>query len=54
VAWANGGGRRPARVEFAVFFGMTTVSLLRGVAQQAATHARAEPIAGSGPHHKRQ
>jgi hypothetical protein len=46
MAWANGRGHRWARVVFAVFFGITTVSLLRGVAQHAATYARADLIAG--------
>jgi hypothetical protein len=47
MAWANGRGHRWARVVFAAFFGITTVSLLRGVAQHAATYARADLIAGA-------
>jgi hypothetical protein len=46
MAWANGRGHRWARVVFAVFFVITTVNLLRGVAQHAATYARADLIAG--------
>jgi hypothetical protein len=37
MAWANDRGRRWARVVFAGFFGLTTVSLLNGVTQNAAT-----------------
>jgi hypothetical protein len=47
MAWANGRGHGWARVVFAVFFGITTLSLLRGVAQDAAAYARADLIAGA-------
>lgn len=46
LAWANGRGHRWARVGFAVFFGITTMSLLNGLAQDAATYAPADLIAG--------
>jgi hypothetical protein len=46
LAWANGRGHRWARVAFAVFFAITTVSLLNGVAHDAATYAPADLIAG--------
>jgi hypothetical protein len=46
LAWANGRGHRWARIGFAVFFGVTTVSLLNGLAQDAATYAPADLIAG--------
>jgi hypothetical protein len=46
MAWANGRGHRWARVVFALFFGLTTMSLLNGVAQNAATYAPADVIAG--------
>jgi hypothetical protein len=46
LAWANGRGRRWARVALAAFFAITTVSLLNGVAQSAATYAPADLIAG--------
>jgi hypothetical protein len=46
MAWANGRGHRWARVVFAVFFGLTTVSLLTGVAQGSATYAPADLLAG--------
>jgi hypothetical protein len=47
IAWANGRGRRWARVAFAAFFVLNTVGLLRGVSQHAATYAPADLIAGS-------
>jgi hypothetical protein len=46
LAWANGRGHRWARVVFAVFFAITTLSLLNGVAEGAATYASADLIAG--------
>ena len=46
MAWANGRGHSWARVVFAVFFALTTVSLFSGVAQSAATYAPADLIAG--------
>jgi hypothetical protein len=46
LAWANGRGHRWARAGFAVLFGITTVSLLNGIAQDAATYAPADLIAG--------
>jgi hypothetical protein len=46
MAWANGRGHRWARVVFAAFFGLTTTSLLNGIAQSAATYAPADLIAG--------
>jgi hypothetical protein len=47
MAWANGRGRRWARVVFAVFFAVTTLSLLNGAVHQAATYSPADLIAGS-------
>jgi hypothetical protein len=47
MAWANGRGHRWARVVFAVFFSITTASLGRGIAQNAAAYARADLIAGA-------
>lgn len=46
LAWANGRGHRWARMVFAVFFAITTVSLFNGVADGAATYAPADLIAG--------
>jgi hypothetical protein len=46
MAWANGRGHRWGRVTFAAFFGLTTISLLSGLAEGAATYAPADLIAG--------
>jgi hypothetical protein len=46
LAWANGRGHRWARAAFAVFFAITTVSLLNGIAGGAATYAPVDLIAG--------
>lgn len=46
LAWANGKGHRWARVGVAVLFGTTTLSLLNGVAHDAAIYAPADLIAG--------
>jgi hypothetical protein len=47
LAWANGRGWRWARWVFAAFFATTTVSLINGIAQHAATYARADLVAGA-------
>jgi hypothetical protein len=46
MAWANGRGHGWARVIFAGFFALTTLSLLSGIAQSAAIDAPADLIAG--------
>jgi hypothetical protein len=47
LAWANGRGRRWARVALTVFFAINLLSLLRGLAQHSATYAPADLLAGS-------
>jgi hypothetical protein len=47
MAWANGRGHRWARVVFALFFAVTTGSLLSGIARGSVVYAPADLIAGS-------
>jgi hypothetical protein len=47
MAWANGRGRRWARIVFAAFFCLNVTGLLSGLAQGSATYAPADLIAGS-------
>jgi hypothetical protein len=47
MAWANGRGHSWARVAFATLFGLTTLSLLSGLANGAATYAPVDVIAGA-------
>jgi hypothetical protein len=46
MAWANGRGHNWARIAFAVFFVITTLSLLVALAQDAAVYAPADLVAG--------
>jgi hypothetical protein len=48
TAWAVGRGHRRARIAFAIFFGLTTASLLDGLAHGSAVYARADLIVGIG------
>jgi len=48
TAWALGHGRRWARIAFAIFFGLTTVDLLEGLARGSAVYARADLALGTG------
>ena len=48
MAWANGRGYDWARVAFAAFFGIISVSLLIALAQDSAVYAPADLIAGAG------
>jgi hypothetical protein len=48
MAWAIGRGHRWARMVFAGFFGLNTVSLLNGVANGSAVYARADLAIGIG------
>jgi hypothetical protein len=47
MAWANGRGYDWARVVFAAFFGIISVSLLIALVQDSAVYARADLIAGA-------
>jgi hypothetical protein len=47
MAWANGRGHSWARVAFATLFGLTTLSLLSGLANGAAIYAPVDVIAGA-------
>jgi hypothetical protein len=47
MAWANGRGYDWARVAFAAFFGIISVSLLIALAQDSAVYAPADLIAGA-------
>jgi hypothetical protein len=47
LAWATGRGHGWARAVFAVFFAVSTVSLLAALAQDAAVYAPADLIAGA-------
>jgi hypothetical protein len=47
LAWATGRGHGWARAVFAVFFAMSTVSLLAALARDAAVYAPADLIAGA-------
>jgi len=47
LAWANGRGRDVARLTFAAFFGLITLSMLGALAQDAAVYAPADLIAGA-------
>lgn len=47
MAWANGRGRRWARIVFVIFFGLTTYSLSNGLVHGSATYAPADLAAGS-------
>lgn len=47
MAWANGRGRYWARVVFAAFFGLATLSLLSALAEGATTFAPADLVAGA-------
>ena len=47
MAWANGRGYDWARVVFAAFFGILSVSLLIALAQDSAVYAPADLIAGA-------
>ncbi len=46
MAWANGRAHRWGRTGFAVFFAITTLSLLNGISQDAAAYAMPDLIAG--------
>jgi hypothetical protein len=46
MAWANGRAHRWGRIVFAVFFAITTLSLLNGISQDAAAYAMPDLIAG--------
>jgi hypothetical protein len=48
MAWANGRGHRWARVGVALFFGLTTFSLLNGLLHGSAVYARTDLAAGTG------
>jgi hypothetical protein len=47
MAWATGRGHRWVRMVFALFFGLNTVGLLHGLAQDSAVYARADLAIGS-------
>ena len=47
LAWANGRGHGWARALFIVFFGVTTLSLLSGLANGALTYAPDDAVAGT-------
>ncbi|MGH2885629.1 MAG: hypothetical protein ACRDPA_23510, partial [Solirubrobacteraceae bacterium] len=47
LAWANGRGHEWARILFGVLFGLTSVSLLTGIAHHAAVLAPADLVAGT-------
>jgi hypothetical protein len=46
MAWANGRGHRWARIAFAMFFGLNTLSLLSGLAGGSAVYARPDLAIG--------
>jgi hypothetical protein len=46
MAWSTGRGHRWARIAFGIFFGLTTFSLLDGLAQGSAVYARADLAVG--------
>jgi hypothetical protein len=46
LAWANSRGRRWARIMLVAWFGLTSLSLLSGLADGALTYAPADAIAG--------
>lgn len=48
LAWANDRGRRWSRPAFAVFFAITSVSLVSAISQHVATVAPADLAAGAG------
>ncbi len=48
MAWALGRGHRWARIVFAIFFGLNTLSLLDGLARGSAVYARADLAIGMG------
>jgi hypothetical protein len=47
LAWANGRGNNWARLAFAGLFGLTSLSLLSGIAQGAVTYSPVDVIAGA-------
>jgi hypothetical protein len=48
MAWALGRGHRWARIVFAIFFALNTVSLLDGLARGSAVYARVDLAVGMG------
>ena len=47
LAWANGRGHGWARLAFAAFFALTSVSLMSGLANGAVTYSPADALAGT-------